>query len=576
MRRISLDNTISLNTRHKPNTLNLSDTIKLLLKRQQAAEREGLTAEVEKLEKDILQKRRELLKLYRELKLKDDARTRLKIVDQSISELIRKTNLLDKDQKISREKLQSTESEIFLASVVGPNYDESIRVYKNLLAARSVSTYPSMDGVRAGDPICDYYFIRVFAQATIFSLADGCNWGEAPKQAAQRSSSCFVHYLQDRLHLLTDTKRAARILLKAIGAAHNAVLEGYTASNLLSAGTSTLLGGVLVPLAESVTRASVTKESKSSQNTPRIGNSDPDSAEPRVAFSAPPVSGAFLMGDDPNLDWEDLLLISNAGIINSKPASLDRSSSFYAISPSIRIDPKKHIKRRMRRQKESCPQIQGNADGKSSQRRWALVVTSVGDCKAFVYSAKHRSCVDVTSVNRAGSLHAGDCGGRLGAYSRDGLPDLRNLFVTNYTVFEGDMLILVSDGVHDNLDPQLIGKSPLKIDSSVGATSWDDLPPDASERIKTLYREKKLARLIHKSQNTPASICQTVINYCETLTRPSREFHENNPSQVLPQDYSTYPGKLDHTTCVCIQVSPPQTEFSLQMLKSLLVQQAST
>src|SRR4051812_31615396 len=77
-----------------------------------------------------------------------------------------------------------------------------------------------------------------------------------------------------------------------------------------------------------------------------------------------------------------------------------------------------------------------------------------------------------------------DCGGRLGP-ARDGAADLRNLtlsysrarqvhssaswqllwcptktLISFLLIFKGDILLILSDGVHDNLAPDVLGISP--------------------------------------------------------------------------------------------------------------------
>ena len=49
-----------------------------------------------------------------------------------------------------------------------------------------------------------------------------------------------------------------------------------------------------------------------------------------------------------------------------------------------------------------------------------------------------------------------DPGGRLGPYQgREQKPDLRNLCCYYHPCEPGDLLIIVSDGVYDNLDPEV-------------------------------------------------------------------------------------------------------------------------
>lgn len=69
------------------------------------------------------------------------------------------------------------------------------------VAGLSISSYPMMNkehGVRAGDPICDHYEAIVYEKRHIFGVADGCNWGNAPRQAAQRCSREAVKFLDER------------------------------------------------------------------------------------------------------------------------------------------------------------------------------------------------------------------------------------------------------------------------------------------------------------------------------------------------------------------------------------------
>eukprot|EP00009_Paramoeba_aestuarina_P010069 CAMPEP_0201542768 /NCGR_PEP_ID=MMETSP0161_2-20130828/72214_1 /ASSEMBLY_ACC=CAM_ASM_000251 /TAXON_ID=180227 /ORGANISM="Neoparamoeba aestuarina, Strain SoJaBio B1-5/56/2" /LENGTH=263 /DNA_ID=CAMNT_0047950447 /DNA_START=621 /DNA_END=1409 /DNA_ORIENTATION=- len=105
---------------------------------------------------------------------------------------------------------------------------------------------------------------------------------------------------------------------------------------------------------------------------------------------------------------------------------------------------------------------------------------SVGDCKAFAFSQKKRMFMDITCGNRLTSRDPTDPGGRLGPSSTNGkmeesgvLPDLRNLSLYFHEFEEGDLLLLMSDGVHDNLDPQILGYSPLSF--GIPCESWDVL-----------------------------------------------------------------------------------------------------
>ena len=197
----------------------------------------------------VVEERRELMRLYKQLKAKEDKKKFLLDLDANIKDLITPERRIALENSIVKQPLKKTESEVFLATISGPNFDETTRCYQDYIAARSSSTYPILQNGRAGDPICDFYYVRLFEQGTmILALADGCSWGEASKQAARRAATCFVRYLQDRLYLLSDTRKLSRVILKAFAACHSAIIEGYSGRDIFKAGTATLIGGALLPL----------------------------------------------------------------------------------------------------------------------------------------------------------------------------------------------------------------------------------------------------------------------------------------------------------------------------------------
>jgi len=221
-----------------------------------------------------------------------------------------------------------------------------------------------------------------------------------------------------------------------------------------------------------------------------------------------------------------------------------------------------------------------------------------------------------------------DCGGRLGPYIEEGRPDLRNIELYFQRCYEGDMIIVVSDGVHDNLDPQILGVKPsdpifqdyliknglhlpvpeqncradlisTEQESMRTNSGNDDLKCDEDEencedekddweclenkeivmKLKNMYREKLLEDIIlgrvptcnprtgHSTKTkidegeaaktpikTPLYITQQIIQHCNNITSKGRSFMEKYPGKPLPSNYGKFPGKMDHTTCVCIRV----------------------
>lgn len=203
-------------------------------------------------------------------------------------------------------------------------------------AARSASTYPNLpSGERDGDPNADQLWLRVYGNRALVAVADGCNWGRRPQEAARQATQAIKAYLGRRPDV-PDLHEAAHFLLRAFAEADKKIMEGK--EEVWEAGTTTLIGGLLVQLV-------------------------PDDE------------------DDP---------------------------------------------------------------------RWGFVCCSVGDCKAFLWSARKRKVIDITAGNRSNVIDTKDPGGRLGPYLEGGAPDLRNLKLYFIPCCESDLLIIVSDGVRYN------------------------------------------------------------------------------------------------------------------------------
>jgi len=116
--------------------------------------------------------------------------------------------------------------------------------------------------------------------------------------------------------------------------------------------------------------------------------------------------------------------------------------------------------------------------------------------------------------------------------------------------------VIMSDGVHDNLDPQTLGKLPADMPNSSWQT-WSEVPHDALMTVKSEYMRTLLGEIIFANDDTsPVSITARLIHHCQEVTRKAREFMENNPNKKQPTDYIEFPGKMDHTTCVTFVVGP--------------------
>jgi hypothetical protein len=62
--------------------------------------------------------------------------------------------------------------------------------------ARTVATYPRQS--RGWEVICDQFFVRVLGNRAVFALADGCNWGTPPRDAAIKATEAIIDQVADK------------------------------------------------------------------------------------------------------------------------------------------------------------------------------------------------------------------------------------------------------------------------------------------------------------------------------------------------------------------------------------------
>jgi len=195
-----------------------------------------------------------------------------------------------------------------------------------------------------------------------------------------------------------------------------------------------------------------------------------------------------------------------------------------------------------------------NGDGRE---RWAFVFGSVGDCKGFLYRHRTGEVIDLTVDIMEARSDCRDSGGRLGPATTWCKPDLRNFKLSYVECEKGDILVMGSDGLHDNLDPQSIGKTVQELGYPQGE-DWDSIDPEEVAQLKNDYRcwlLKQLAfRCLPGEVPDPKHVAMRLVRHCLGTTRRSRDFMETYEDKKLPENYQEYPGKMDHTSIVCVRV----------------------
>jgi hypothetical protein len=181
----------------------------------------------------------------------------------------------------------------------------------------------------------------------------------------------------------------------------------------------------------------------------------------------------------------------------------------------------------------AAPVVPDNDDAAA----FVVALIGVGDCKAYLRRAATGAIEDVTHGNRPVLGNAHDPGGRIGPAVDVRDADLRNVavrFVTDCA--KGDVLMLVSDGVGDNIDPVCMN-APCTVP---GADSWNDAPAERQQ-----FSLRLLERIANESM-TCADIASGVVGHCVRVLQPLADYMEAHPNDRQPPGL---PGKPDHTTC---------------------------
>ena len=63
-------------------------------------------------------------------------------------------------------------------------------------------------------------------------------------------------------------------------------------------------------------------------------------------------------------------------------------------------------------------------------------------------------------------------------------------------------------------------------------------------------------------------VVNRVVRHCLQTTMKSREFMELYEGKKLPESYRDYPGKMDHTSCVCVEVGVLPRPSALQKMNN--------
>ena len=289
---------------------------------------------------------------------------------------------------------------------IGSSY--KINCIDDCCSLTQTSLYSIVNGIKTGDPICDKIILKLFENAAVFIIADGCGWGQKSYKAALTAANAISFKMND-LSKCKTISDVAKLEVSALQEGDEAILK--TSQSLHDIGTTTLLIITIVPY----------------------------------------------------------------------------------------------------------------------KNKYIGIYCNVGDCACFQYHSETEQTSFVCGKLIDDIKESSHCDGRIGN-AQNGLPSLEEISLGTISLEQNDLIMVMTDGVHHNLNPNI---RHISYDCTI-------------EESECLLLTNKIL-----TADTICDISENIMGEIINLTKLSRDYHEKYPTKKLPL---TYPGKLDHATFGCIKV----------------------
>lgn len=171
--------------------------------------------------------------------------------------------------------------------------------------------------------------------------------------------------------------------------------------------------------------------------------------------------------------------------------------------------------------------------------KYAVAYINIGDCRGLLMRPKNDICWELVSGYKS-RVDVCDARGRLGPADGDCF-DLGNFSCGMSICLAGDVLLLMTDGVYDNFDPNVLGKSPQ--DYGINKTAWDESIPEHRKKRNEIFYS-----LLKELYTEPSAVKLTQNIYDFVVEKTSGARQQKIDNQIGKYGFNIVPGKMDHST----------------------------
>ena len=190
----------------------------------------------------------------------------------------------------------------------------------------------------------------------------------------------------------------------------------------------------------------------------------------------------------------------------------------------------------------------------SNNASWVVFTATLGDSRVFIYSPCHQNFIETSIGSHPvdGERVVSNSGGALGP-AIGSMPDMENLAFSCIPVSAGDIVVLMTDGISDNFQPEMIRSNLVKNHQEVNQSN------DSSPVLTVAEPSAHLTPHSHQSgDNVVTHACCQIS--CE-LQSAIRNHHESLQGYMSAQTISS------HLVNVVIELTEEKRQFLAECIE---------